>query len=313
MSEAMKHYDIAVVGSGPAGMTAALYAARAGLDTVLFERLTPGGQLAETEKIENYPGFPEGTGGFDLAFSMRQQAVRFGVECIDEEVTSVDFSGKERVLETPFRKAGATSVIVATGARPRKMDLENNSELEGRGISYCATCDGNFFRGKDVVVIGGGNTAAADAIYLSRICETVTVVYRRDKLRATKVYHDALEGIENVRFEWDSVVESAHSEDGRLSGVTVRNVKTGQTKDIACSGMFVAIGLVPNSEFLGGALELDKGGYVVADESGRTAIPGVFVAGDVRTKALRQVATAVGDGANVAEAAAEYVAEAAVS
>lgn len=313
MSEATNHYDIAVVGSGPAGMTAALYAARAGLKTVLFERLTPGGQLSETEKIENYPGFPEGTGGFDLAFSMRQQALRFGVECVDEEVSSVDFSENPRLLTTPFRTVSATSVIVATGARPRKMDLENNAELEGRGISYCATCDGNFFRGKEVVVIGGGNTAAADAIYLSRICEKVTVVYRRDKLRATKVYHDALAGIENVHFEWDSVVDAAHSEDGKLSGVTVRNVKTSETKDISCSGMFVAIGLVPNSEFLGGALELDEGGYVVADESGKTRVPGVFVAGDVRTKALRQVATAVGDGANVAEAAAEYVAEAAVS
>ena len=307
-NEPSKTFDVAVIGSGPAGMTAALYAARAGLSVALFERMAPGGQLAETEKIENYPGFPEGIGGFDLAFSMKQQADRFGVVPFDEEVTAVDFSTDPCTLTTPFSTVCAVSVIVATGARPRKMDLPNNAELEGRGISYCATCDGNFFRGKKVVVIGGGNTAAADAIYLSRICEEVTVVYRRDTLRATHVYHAMLEGLENVRFEWDSLVTEAYAEEGKLSGVKVENVKTKETKDLACEGMFVAIGTIPNTEFLAGALALDEHGYIVAGEDGKTSVPGVFAAGDVRTKALRQVATAVGDGANVAEEAAEFVA-----
>ncbi len=308
MSDSIQTYDVAVVGSGPAGMTAALYAARAGLSTALLERMSPGGQLAETEKIENYPGFPEGVGGFDLAFSMKQQADRFGVEPVDEEVTAVDFGARPFVLTTPYRTLAARSVIVASGARPRKMDLPNNAELEGRGISYCATCDGNFFRGKRVVVVGGGNTAAADAIYLSRICESVTVVYRRDTLRATHVYHAMLEGVENVHFEWNSLVEEAYSQDGKLSGVRVRNVQTGEEKDLPCEGMFVAIGTIPNTEFLAGALALDEHGYIVAGEDGRTSVAGVFAAGDVRTKALRQVATAVGDGAVAAEEAAEYVA-----
>lgn len=308
MADERRAYDLAVIGSGPAGMTAALYASRAGLSVVLLERLSPGGQLAETERIDNYPGFPEGAGGFDLAFSMKQQADRFGAETVSEEVSSVDLSAFPRVLATPFREIAAKSVVIATGARPRKLGLPNEGALEGRGISYCATCDGAFFRGKRVVVVGGGNTAAADAIYLSRLCEEVVVVHRRDELRATKVYHDALGGLANVRFAWDSVVEAAHEEDGRLAGVTLRNVKTGETSEIACEGMFVAVGTVPNTEFLGGMLELDEAGYIVAGEDCATAIPGVFAAGDVRTKALRQVATAVGDGANAGEEAATYIA-----
>lgn len=308
MADERRAYDLAVIGSGPAGMTAALYASRAGLSVVLLERLSPGGQLAETERIDNYPGFPEGAGGFDLAFSMKQQADRFGAETVSEEVSSVDLSVFPRVLATPFREIAAKSVVIATGARPRKLGLPNEGALEGRGISYCATCDGAFFRGKRVVVVGGGNTAAADAIYLSRLCEEVVVVHRRDELRATKVYHDALDGLANVRFAWDSVVEAAHEEDGRLASVTLRNVKTGETSEIACEGMFVAVGTVPNTEFLGGMLELDEAGYIVAGEDCATAIPGVFAAGDVRTKALRQVATAVGDGANAGEEAATYIA-----
>lgn len=301
-------FDVAVIGAGPAGMTAALYAARAGLSTALVERLSPGGQMAETELIENYPGFPAGVNGVDLAFSMKEQADRFGVESVFEEVTAVDFSKSPYALATPYGTVEAKAVVVATGARPRKMDLPNNETLEGRGISYCATCDGSFFRGKKVVVVGGGDTAAADAVYLSRICEEVTIVYRRDTLRATRVYHEMLAGLDNVRFEWDSVVSAAHEAEGRLSGVTVRNVKTAEEKELACEGMFVAIGTVPNTEFLAGALALDDHGYVVADERGATSVPGVFAAGDVRVKELRQVSTAVGDGANAAEAAAAFVA-----
>lgn len=307
-AEERTSYDVAVIGAGPAGMTAALYAARAGLRVVFFERLSAGGQLGETETIENYPGFPEGIGGFDLAFSMKQQAERFAAESIDEEVVAVDLEASPKQITTSFGAYEAKSIIVASGARPRKLGLDNDDVLAGRGISYCATCDGNFFRGKTVLVIGGGNTAVADALYLSRICEKVIVVYRRDKLRATAVYHNLIKGIENIDFAWNSIVRQAHDTEGKLSGVTIEDVKTGEVSEIACEGMFVAIGTIPNTEFLDNALNLDATGYIIADETGITNVPGVFAAGDVRTKALRQVATAVSDGANTAEAAAEFVA-----
>lgn len=308
MAEATKLYDLAVIGSGPAGMTCAIYAARAGLSVLLLERLSPGGQLAETERIDNYPGFPEGAGGFDLAFSMKQQADRFGVESVSEEVVSADLSATPKVVTTPFRTVEAKAVVIATGARPRKLGLEGEQALEGRGVSYCATCDGAFFRGKRVAVVGGGNTAAADAIYLSRICEEVALVHRRAELRATHIYHDMLAGLENVRFVWSSVVDSLVESDGRLAGVVVRNVDTDAVEEISCEGLFVAVGTVPNTEFLNGALETDEAGYIVAGEDCATNLPGVFAAGDVRTKALRQVTTAVADGANAGEAAAHYVA-----
>ncbi len=300
--------DVAVIGAGPAGLIAGLYAARAGLDVAVFERLSPGGQLAQTELIENYPGFPQGAAGFDLAFSMKEQADRFGVRQIADEVTGVDLAVSPKRIDTAFLGSYfAKSVIVATGARPRKLGLPEEEALAGAGVSYCATCDGNFFRGKTVVVVGGGNTAVADAVYLSRICEKVYVVHRRDSLRATAVYHDKLMSLENVELVWNSVVDGLDSEASRLSGVRVRNLETGEQRCIACQGLFVAIGTQPNTEFLHGQLDLDGAGYIVAGESGATSAPGVFAAGDVRTKALRQVVTAVSDGAVTAEEAAQYL------
>lgn len=302
-----KVFDVAVIGSGPAGMTAALYAARAGLSVAVFERITPGGQLGQTEHIENYPGFPDGINGFDLAFSMKQQADRFGAYNIGEEILSVDFDASPKVLNSGFATYQAKSVIVATGAKPRKLGLELEEELQGRGISYCATCDGNFFKDRDVVIVGGGNTAVADAIYMSRIARKVYLVHRRDTLRATAIYHKMLEEIDTVEFVWNSGVKELLAKDGMLGGVIVEHYDTGETEEVNCSGLFVAVGTEPNTEFLGGALELD-GGYIVADELGHTSVCGVFAAGDVRTKALRQVTTAVSDGANTAEGAAEYLA-----
>lgn len=301
-------YDVAVIGSGPAGMTAALYAARAGLSVAVFERITPGGQLGQTEHIENYPGFPDGINGFDLAFSMKQQADRFGTVNIGEEVLSVDFAANPKVLRTGFGTYEARSVIVATGAKPRRLGIDLEDELQGRGVSYCATCDGNFFRDRDVVIVGGGNTAVADAIYMARIARKVYLVHRRDTLRATAVYHKMLEEIDAVQFVWNAGVKELLAKDGMLGGVLVEHYDTGEVEEIDCAGLFVAVGTEPNTEFLGGALELDDAGYIVADETGRTSIPGVFAAGDVRTKALRQVTTAVSDGANTAEAAAECLA-----
>lgn len=301
-------YDLAVIGAGPAGLAAGLYAARAGLNVVVFERISPGGQLAQTERIENYPGFANGTGGFELAWSMKEQADNFGVRTISEEVTSVDFSKSPKDLVAAFGAYAARAVVVASGARPKKLGLAREDELSGRGVSYCATCDGNFFRGKTVAVVGGGNTAAADALYLARICEKVYLVHRRDSLRATAVYHDRLAALSNVEFVWNSEVRALGEAEGALSGIAVENVETGERRTLDVAGLFVAIGTVPNTEFLGGALETDDSGYIVAGETGKTNVSGVYAAGDVRTKFLRQVVTAVSDGATCAEQAAEYLA-----
>lgn len=300
--------DIAVIGAGPAGLTAGLYAARAGMDVAVFERTAPGGQLAQTDHLENYPGFPEGTEGFALAYSMKQQADNFGVKTVSEDVESVDLASDPKVLRTPFGEHRARAVIVATGARPRKLGVEGEEALTGRGVSYCATCDGNFFRGKTVAVVGGGNTAAADALYLARICEKVYLIHRRDQLRATAIYHERLAKISNVEFAWNSNVVALSANDaGALAGATVRDNISGEERFLELSGLFVAVGTLPNTEFLAGALATDEAGYIFTDEEGATNLEGVWAAGDVRKKALRQVVTAVSDGAVCAEQAAEYL------
>lgn len=301
-------FDLGIIGAGPAGLSAALYAARAGLSVAVFERIAPGGQLAQTEHVENYPGFSGGVDGFELALAMKEQADRYGVTHIGEEVVAVDFSQEPKLLSTAFGAYHVRSAIIATGARPKELGLELEKELAGRGISYCATCDGNFFRDKTVMVVGGGNTAVADAAYLSRICEKVYVVHRRSKLRATAVYHTHVESLPNVELVLNAEPRKLLADNGMLAGVIVEDRASGTERAIACSGLFVAVGTQPNTEFLEGAVELDEAGYVVAGESGKTAVPGVFAAGDVRTKALRQVVTAVSDGANTAEAAAEFLA-----
>ncbi len=302
--------DVAIIGAGPAGLTAALYAARAGLDCAMFEMLSPGGQCAQTEHLENYPGYTRSTSGFELSMDMYDQAASFGARTISEEVTAVDFTTEPNMLTTPFNTYFAKTVIVATGAKAAQLGLPREEELRGRGISYCATCDGNFFRGKDVAVIGGGNTAVADVIYLARICRKVYLVHRRDKLRATAIYHQRLAELDNVELCWDSVATeflTENDERPRVSGLRIRNQKTDGVRDLAVSAVFIAVGTTPNTEFLGGALALDAGGYIIADGTGRTATADVFAAGDVRTKELRQVVTAVADGANCAESAADFL------
>ena len=300
--------DVAIIGAGPAGLTAGLYAARSGLSCAMFERLTPGGQLATTEHLENYPGFTQSTSGFELTMIMHEQATTFGARTIGEEVMAVDLAAVPKRITTAFGAYEAKAVIVATGSRPAKLELPMEPELEGRGVSYCATCDGNFYRGKDVVVVGGGDTAAADAIYLARICRKVYLVHRRDALRATAIYHQRLQELENLEFVWDSEVVNYLAEDGKVGGVRVRGVKDGAERDIAASGVFIAIGMRPNTEFLEGQLPLDEVGYVMADERGATEVAGVFAAGDVRTKVLRQAVTAVSDGAVCADEIAEFLA-----
>ncbi len=307
-NNAAKHiYDMIVVGGGPGGYTAALYAARAGLDTVVLEKLSAGGQMALTEQIDNYPGFEDGIDGFSLGEKMKRGTERFGVETKLIEVLSLDLSGEVKKVVTSEGPMYARTIVLATGAGPKELGVESEKELIGKGVNYCAACDGMFYRGKTVVIAGGGNTAAADALILSRICEKVILVHRRDTLKATKIYHEPLMKTENVEFRWDSeIVGLLHDE--KVTGIRLRNVKTGEESNLACDGVFVSIGRTPSTELVKDQLALDPAGYIIADESTRTSIPGVFAVGDVRTKALRQVVTAVADGATAVHYAEEYLA-----
>ena len=303
----MNHvYDTVIIGAGPAGCSAALYASRAGLDTALIEKYSPGGQMALTGDIDNYPGFEEGVDGFTLGMKMHKGAERFGITTLYGEITGVDFSDKIKKLTTSSGEIFAKTVIIASGAKARELGVENEKNLIGKGVHYCAHCDGNFYRNKTVVVVGGGNSAAADALYLSRLAEKVYVVHRRDTLRATKIYHEPLMKAENVEFLWNSTVEEFITE-LRVKGVRIKDTVTGEMKDVPCDGVFVSIGRDPMTEFLKGAVDLDERGYVIADETTKTNIDGVFAAGDVRTKALRQVVTAVADGAVAVHFAEEYL------
>ena len=303
-----KIYDLIVIGGGPGGYTAALYGARAGLSTLILEKLSAGGQMALTHQIDNYPGFPEGIDGFELAESMQQQAERFGAVTEYAEVYKADLEAKPKVIETSEGKFLGRTVIIATGAGPRELGVPGEKELIGRGVNYCAACDGAFYKGKTVVVVGGGNTAAADAMLLSRVAKKVILIHRRDSLRATKIYHEPLMKAENVEFAWNSqVAEILH--DQKVSGVILKDVHSGQMRQIDCDGIFVSVGRKPVTEFLGDQLELDKGGYILAGESTKTNIPGVYAVGDIRTKFLRQVVTAVADGAVAVHMAEEYLAE----
>ncbi|MGN0308287.1 MAG: thioredoxin-disulfide reductase [Lachnospiraceae bacterium] len=301
-------YDVVIIGGGPAGYTAALYCARAGLDTVILEKLSAGGQMATTAQIDNYPGFEEGIDGFELAQKMQQQAERFGAKSELSEVQSVQLKGEIKEIITDSGRIKGKTVIIATGANPRKMGIDKEDALVGRGVGYCAHCDGMFYRGKTVAVVGGGNTAAADAMLLSRICETVHLIHRRDTLRATKIYHEPLMQTDNVIFHWNSKVVDL-TEDGKVSGIVLENIKTGERETVAVDGVFVSIGRQPATELFEGQLDLDEAGYIVADETTKTSVAGVFAVGDVRQKALRQVVTAVADGAVAAHYADEYLAE----
>ena len=300
----MEHiYDMIIVGGGPAGYTAALYAARSGLSTVVLEKLSAGGQM-----IDNYPGFAEGIDGFTLGERMQQGAERFGAVTELAEVCRAELSGAVKVLDTGDEVFRGRTVVIATGAVPRTLGVPGEEELVGRGVHYCAACDGAFYRDKTVAVVGGGNSAAADALTLSRIARKVYLIHRRDSLRATKVYHEMLMSAPNVELCWNSTV-SALQHGERLTGLRLREVQTGAERDIACDGVFVSVGRVPATELFREELTLDESGYIVADESTRTRLPGVFAVGDVRTKALRQVVTAVADGAVAVHYAEAYLAE----
>lgn len=301
-------YDMIVIGGGPGGYTAALYATRAGLDTLVLEKLSAGGQMAQTTQIDNYPGFEEGIDGFELGEKMQAGAERFGAKTELAEVHAVHVMENPKLVETSEGMFFAKTIVIATGADHRSLGVERETQLTGRGVAYCAACDGMGFKGKTVAIVGGGNSAAADALLLSRICQKVILIHRRDSLRATKIYHAPLMQADNIEFRWNSTVEQLLGDD-RLSGVRLRDTVTGETTDLTVDGLFVSIGRAPETALFAGQIALDSSGYIIADESTRTGVPGVFAVGDVRTKAVRQVITAAADGAVAAYYAEQYLAE----
>lgn len=300
-------YDVLILGGGPGGYTAALYAARSGLRTLVLERLAAGGQMALTHQVDNYPGFDEGVDGFTLGMKMQQGAQRFGAETIYADVQSVELDGKIKKLHTDRGTFYGKTVILATGANPRKLGLPMEQELTGKGVHYCAACDGMFYRGKTVVLVGGGNSAVADALVLARVAKRVIMVHRRDSLRASKIYHESLKQTENIEFRWNCEVSALRYGD-RVGGVVIFNRNTGEEEVISCDGVFVSIGREPATSLFKGKVELDDSGYIVAGESTVTNLPGVYAVGDVRTKAVRQIVTATADGAVAAHEIEEYLA-----
>lgn len=300
-------YDILIIGGGPAGYTAALYGARSGFRTAVLEKLSPGGQMATTNDVENYPGFPGVVDGFELGEKMQQGAEQAGAETVYAEVTKVDLAADPKVVETSEGTYLGRTVIIATGAHPRKLGLPQEENLVNRGISYCATCDGSFYKGKTVVVNGGGNTAVGDALYLAKLARKVYLVHRRDTLRATPIY---LQRLKDARVEiiWNSVVSGLEA-DKKLTAVDVKNVQTGNVTKLPADGLFVAIGQLPENSLVAGQVATDKAGYIVAGEDTKTSVPGVFAIGDVRTKQVRQIITAAADGAVAIHFAEEYLNE----
>lgn len=301
-----RNFDVIIIGGGPAGYTAALYTVRSGFSTLIIEKMAAGGQMNETAQIDNYPGFDEGIDGFSLGMKMRNGAERFGAQTLSAEVLSVQLEGKIKSIETNDGIYTARAVIIATGAGHKQLGVAEESDLVGRGVGYCASCDGMFYRGKTVAVVGGGNSAAADALVLSRIAKKVYLIHRRDTLRATKVYHEPLKKAENVEFRWNSAVEKLLHEE-KLTGVILKDVNTGEEKELVLDGLFISIGRDPATQLFRGQLELDERGYIVAGESTETSIPGVYAVGDVRTKAVRQIVTAAADGAVAAHYVEEYL------
>lgn len=302
-----KVYDILIIGGGPAGYTAALYGARSGFSTAVLEKLSPGGQMATTSDVENYPGFPGVVDGFELGERMQEGAEKAGAETIYADVTRLDLLSDPKVAETSEGTFLGKTVILATGAHPRKLGIPQEEALVNRGVAYCATCDGSFYKDKIVVVNGGGNTAVGDALYLAKLAKKVYLVHRRDTLRATPIYLQRLEDA-GVEIIWNSVVIGLQA-DKKLTAVELKDVKTGETRVLPADGLFVAIGQLPESSLAAGQVAADQAGYIIAGEDTKTSVPGVFAAGDVRTKAVRQIITAAADGAVAVHFAEEYLNE----
>lgn len=305
MSE--KIYDVAIIGGGPAGLTAAVYAARETLSTILLEKSMTGGIPAIVDQIENYPGFPDGIAGLELMQKMRAQADRFGTLVSEfEDVSKILPEHGRLKLITENNRHLAKSVIIATGGLPRNLGIESEQEFLGRGVSYCATCDGPLYRDAELIVVGGGNAAVQEALFLTKFAKRVTIVHRRDKLRAQPILQERALKNEKIRFAWDSVVSNIFGAN-QVEGVEIRNVKTGEKISLPVEGIFIFIGWIPNTEFVRGLIELDDEGHILTDCEMRTSVPGIMAVGDVRSKTVRQIANAVGDGAIGALAASKYL------
>ncbi len=296
--------DIAIIGGGPAGLAAGLYAARSGVKCALFEEMFVGGQAAKTNQIDNYPGFAQGIDGYTLGINMEQQAKRFGLEIFNGNISSLILGQDPKRIVCDGIEHEALSVIIATGATPRKLGVDGEERFTGSGVSYCATCDGAFFKGMTVAVVGGGDTAVSDAVFIARFAKDVYLIHRRDQLRASHALERAAKSEDNIHFIWNSVVTGLHG-DARLSGIKIQNLLNQTETDMKVDGLFVAVGITPNSKLVEGQLELNEGGYIVTDPNMRASVKGVYAAGDVRNTPLRQIVTAVADGAVAATTAAE--------
>ncbi len=301
-------YDIIIVGAGPAGLTAGLYAGRARLKTLLLEKLIHGGQVMTTDLVENYPGFPEGISGFELSDRMRQQAERFGLEFRSGEVLSLEPGNDHQLLRLEGAELTAGATIIASGVRHRSLGVPGEEALTGKGVSYCATCDGALYRGETIAVVGGGDTALTDTLFLCRFAEKVHLIHRRDAFRGEKILQEQVKALEKVQIHWDTVVDEVQGQHA-VEALALRNVKTGETTRLPVAGVFIFVGITPNTVWLKGRVELDEWGFISTDAEMATSIPGIFAAGDVRSKLLRQISTAVGDGAIAAYAAEHYLAQ----
>lgn len=302
----MKQYDVVVIGGGGSGLTAALYTSRAKLSTALFEKLTPGGQIALTDDVENYPGFPEGITGPEISMRMEEQAKKYGTEVVYKEIQSIEKKGDVFELKTAGEPYEAKAIILAAGASFRMLGIPGEKELTGKGVSYCATCDGAFFKEKEVVVVGGGDSALQEGLFLTRFASKVTIIHRRDELRASAILQERAKSHEKIEFIWDTVVEEVVG-DGKVQSLKIKNVKTNEAKDFKVDGIFIFIGHDPNTGFLNGFVDLDEHGYIQAGEGLATSVPGIFAAGEIRAGAVKQLVAACGEGCEAALSAQAYL------
>ena len=306
--EKSKAYEVIIIGGGPAGLTAGLYTSRSRLRTLLIESSIFGGQITTTELIENYPGFPQGITGAELGQLMEEQARRFGLEMVNQEALEVKLEGEKKVVRTHEADYEAEVLIVSSGTEYRRLGIPGEEEFVGKGVSFCATCDGAFFQDSRIVVVGGGDSALTEALFLTKFAKEVTIIHRRDALRATKIYQERTFANPKIKFLWNSVMQEIKG-DKMVQSILVRNVKTGEVKEFETEGVFLFVGIVPRTQFLKGLVQMDDGGYVLTNEDCETSVKGIFAAGDCRKKLLRQITTAVGDGATAASAAEKYLEE----
>ena len=299
-------YEVIIIGGGPGGLTAGLYTSRARLRTLLIESALFGGQMTTTELIENYPGFPQGVAGDELSRLMEDQAKKFGMETVAQEVVNVSLEGDVKVIQTYESTYRCEALIVSTGTEYRKLGVPGEKEFAGKGVSYCATCDGAFFRDSQIVVVGGGDSALTEALFLTKFAKELIIIHRRDALRGTRIYQERALANPKIKFFWNSIVQEIKG-DSLVRSIIVKNVKTGEIKELETEGVFLFVGLVPRTQFLKGVVQMDEGGYILTNEHCETSAKGIFAVGDCRKKLLRQIATAVGDGATAAFAAEKFL------